>query len=96
MGDSARTVGDGQGGWLSDRVSDAVNGDDSWRRTESRIVSSNDSGVLGDILRRLVRRRLRLRRLVLGRLRLGRILWALRILGTLGLLVTVLTTAGSN
>jgi hypothetical protein len=62
VSDSARTVGNGQSGWLSDRVSDVVNGDDSWRRTVSRKGSSNDGGVLGDILGGLVhRRRCRLR-----------------------------------
>lgn len=42
-------------------------------RTERRIVSSNDSGVLGDVLSRLVHGRLRLGRLVNGRLIHGRL-----------------------
>lgn len=43
-------------------------------RAERRIVSSNDSGILGDVLRRLVHGRLGLGRLVLGRLVLGRLI----------------------
>lgn len=42
-------------------------------RTESRIVSGNDGGVLGDVLGRLIHRRLRLGRLIHRRLRLGRL-----------------------
>lgn len=79
-------------------------------RTESRIVSSNDSGVLCDVLGRLVLGRLGLGRLVFGRLifgrlRLGRLIFRRLvsvllvlgrfILGSLRLFVIILTT-GSN
>lgn len=73
-------------------------------RTERRKVSSNDSGVLGDVLRRRVHGRLGLGRLVLGRLVLGRLRLGRLILGSLGLLVAVFRllvvvstfTTGSN